>query len=311
MKGDIKVPTAKSVSVEAAAQQTKKALTKLKTESGSGSASIQLEVLGRNVDFKLQIVDAGHVEKKTMVLLQNERDQDLLDEFAIADLIESFDKNGQQVPAFGREVNGVIEVADGSRRRFTAIHTKKPFKVFIADLSDAEMIHLSEIGNYYSSPSAYEKGKRYLQMLQEMSQEAVMKAVGLSSRQPLMRMANTARIPKSIIELFPKISELSARKGDELYKKINESNGESKARLVDMIEHLQANKGAYDADEIIQQIYSCLTPYEKIKPEIETRELPNGGEIKINKGKATIKLPKLNEDEINKIESYISTLLNK
>ena len=52
--------------------------------------SITLPVCGRNVNFKLETIPADKVEMATMVWLGNERDQDLLNESSLADLIPSF-----------------------------------------------------------------------------------------------------------------------------------------------------------------------------------------------------------------------------
>lgn len=79
--------------------------------------SIMLPVCGRNVNFKLETIPADKVEMATMVWLGNERDQDLLNETSLADLVPSFLTSGQQNPAFARKTAGIIEVADGSRRR--------------------------------------------------------------------------------------------------------------------------------------------------------------------------------------------------
>ncbi|WP_227522460.1 hypothetical protein [Klebsiella pneumoniae] len=56
--------------------------------------SIMLPVCGRNVNFKLETIPADKVEMATMVWLGNERDQDLLNETSLADLVPSFLTSG-------------------------------------------------------------------------------------------------------------------------------------------------------------------------------------------------------------------------
>ncbi|MFO5520924.1 ParB N-terminal domain-containing protein, partial [Klebsiella pneumoniae] len=68
------------------------------------------------------------------VWLGNERDQVLLNETSLADLVPSFLTSGQQNPAFARKTAGIIEVADGSRRRKTAIITGCHYSVLVPDL---------------------------------------------------------------------------------------------------------------------------------------------------------------------------------
>ena len=79
---------------------------------GMTGNQITLAVCGRDVNFSLKVVPAERVEKATLVWGENERVQELLTESALDDLIPSFLTSGQQVPAFGRDVSGVIEVAE-------------------------------------------------------------------------------------------------------------------------------------------------------------------------------------------------------
>lgn len=67
----------------------------------------------------------------------------MLTEDALDDLIPSFLLSGQQTPAFGRRVSGVIEVADGSRRRKAAILTSSDYRILVGDLDDEQMMALS------------------------------------------------------------------------------------------------------------------------------------------------------------------------
>ncbi|MFO5701936.1 chromosome partitioning protein ParB, partial [Klebsiella pneumoniae] len=55
--------------------------------SSLSGISIMLLVCGRNVNFKLETIPADKVEMATMVWLGNERDQDLLNETSLADLV--------------------------------------------------------------------------------------------------------------------------------------------------------------------------------------------------------------------------------
>lgn len=126
---------------------------------------VTLPVCGRDVTFTLETVDAEMVERATMVWSGNERDQALLTQAALDDLIPSFLTSGQQNPAFGRKISGIIEVADGGRRRQTAIYTHSEYRVLVGDLDDEQMAWLSTIGNSYRQTSAYERGKRYARRL--------------------------------------------------------------------------------------------------------------------------------------------------
>ncbi|STX11984.1 plasmid-partitioning protein [Klebsiella pneumoniae] len=160
-------------------------------------------VCGRNVNFKLETIPADKVEMATMVWLGNERDQDLLNETSLADLVPSFLTSGQQNPAFARKTAGIIEVADGSRRRKTAIITGCDYRVLVGDLDDEQMQWLSQIGNDYRPTSAYERGKKYQRRLKDFdgSVKALAEAEGVD-RNIITRCINTAGLPKDIIAIF-------------------------------------------------------------------------------------------------------------
>lgn len=106
------------------------------------------------------------VESASRVWSGNERDQELLTEDALDDLIPSFLLTGQQTPAFGRRVSDVIEIADGSRRRKAAILTESDYRILVGELDDEQMAALSRLGNDYRPTSAYERGLRYTSRLQ-------------------------------------------------------------------------------------------------------------------------------------------------
>ncbi len=93
--------------------------------------AISLPVCGREVKFTLEVLRGDSVESASRVWSGNERDQELLTEDALDDLIPSFLLTGQQTPAFGRRVSDVIEIADGSRRRKAAILTESDYRVLV------------------------------------------------------------------------------------------------------------------------------------------------------------------------------------
>lgn len=128
--------------------------------------AISLPVCGREVKFTLEVLRGDSVESASRVWSGNERDQELLTEDALDDLIPSFLLTGQQTPAFGRRVSDVIEIADGSRRRKAAILTESDYRVLVGELDDEQMAALSRLGNDYRPTSAYERGLRYTSRLQ-------------------------------------------------------------------------------------------------------------------------------------------------
>ncbi|MBK5016748.1 ParB/RepB/Spo0J family plasmid partition protein [Pantoea sp. S62] len=222
--------------------------------------TIVLPVCGRDVKFTLETVPAKEVDKSTRVWAGNERVQEFLTEDALDDLIPSFLLNGQQTPAFGRQIKESIEVADGSRRRMAAILTSSDYRVLVGELDDEQMDALCKLGNDYRPTSAYERGRRYAQRLEKEfanNISALADAEGIS-RKIITRCVNTARLPHEVISLFSHPGELSARAGEQLYRA---SEGKH-ALLAEKTQSLIASRKSglfYDADDIIQELTAALT----------------------------------------------------
>lgn len=182
--------------------------------------TIVLPVCGRDVKFVLETINSDRVDIATCVWAGNERVQELLTENALNDLIPSFLINGQQNPAFGRRIKDVVEVADGSRRRMTAIMTSSDYRVLVGDLDDEQMDALCKLGNEYRPTSAFERGRRYaLKLENEFAHNisALADAEGIS-RKIITRCVNTSKLPQAVVALFSHPGELSARAGEQLYK---------------------------------------------------------------------------------------------
>lgn len=221
--------------------------------------AIVLPVCAREVKFTLEVIPSSLVEAGTSIWSGNERDQDLLTEDALDDLIPSFLLTGQQTPAFGRRIAGSIEIADGSRRRKTAILTSSDYRVLVGDLDDEQMAALSRLGNDYRPTSAYERGHRYTTRLKNEfagNVSALADAESIS-RKVITRCINTAKLPKTVVALFSHPGELSARAGESLLKAF----ADKEELLIKQAEELHEKKKVgviFDADEVISLLTSVL-----------------------------------------------------
>lgn len=220
---------------------------------------ITIPVCGRHVVFTLKTVAAAMVEKATMVWTGNERDQQLLSESALADLIPSFEVAGQQNPAFGREISGIIEVADGSRRRQTAIYTKRDYRVLVGELDDEQMAWLSKIGNDYQPTSAFERGKRYARRLQNEFDGNISKLAEAEniSRKIIGRCVATAELPHDLIALFNSPNDLSARAGETLAK-FYKSNADAMEMIVPALTTRKRAGEKFEAEDLLNYIYASV-----------------------------------------------------
>ncbi|EAT6371993.1 ParB/RepB/Spo0J family plasmid partition protein [Salmonella enterica] len=221
--------------------------------------SISLPVCGRDVKFTLEAIPGDTVESASYIWSGNERDQELLTEDSLDDLIPSFLLTGQQTPAFGRRVEGLIEVADGSRRRKAAILTSCDYRVLVGDLDDDQMEALSRLGNDYRPTSAYERGKRYAYRLEHDfggNISSLSDAENIS-RKVITRCINTARLPKTVVALFTHPGELSARAGDLLLKSFTGKENQ----LLQQAEFLHDQKKSgiiFEADEVVSLLTEVL-----------------------------------------------------
>lgn len=217
--------------------------------------TVSLPVCGREVKFVLETISENAVEKSTRVWAGNERDQEFLTEDALDDLIPSFLVHGQQNPAFGRKIGNCIEVADGSRRRMTAILTSSEYRVLVGDLDDEQMDSLCKLGNDYRPTSAYERGKRYSFRLDNEFKgniSALAEAENIS-RKIITRCISTSKLPREVIALFSHPGELSARAGENLSRLFNDHEPLLQARTRELLEKRKSGF-AFEYEEIIQAL---------------------------------------------------------
>lgn len=274
--------------------------------------SILLPVCGREVKFILEAIPGKNVETASSVWSGNERDQELLTEDALDDLIPSFLLSGQQTPAFGRRVEGIIEIADGSRRRKAAILTSSDYRVLVGDLDDEQMMALSRLGNDYRPVSAYERGKRYAYRLETFyngNVSALAEAENIS-RKIITRCINTAQLPKSVVSLFTHPGELSARSGEALYKAFSGKEN----LLLQQAQQLHEQKTAgviFESEEVISLLTAVLKEPSGKKVNLSTRHQFVPGATALYKGdKVIFNLDKsrLPEECIKQIESILRDL---
>jgi ParB family chromosome partitioning protein len=269
--------------------------------------TVSIPVCGREVVFTLQTVPREQVEKKTMVWGDNERRQELLTETALDDLIPSFISGGQLVPAFARDVNGVIEVADGSRRRKTAIYTGSDYRVLVGDLDDEQMAALSQTGNNYRQTSAYERGRRYARLLENVHDNnlSALAAAEKKDRKTILRCINTAKLPIEVIKLFAEPGELSARAGLEL-SAIHEKYT---AEFMDRVEDFEAFRKAGEVldTEMIIKVLKSVADDEKepVKSKPTVRKFAEGITAKYDGENVNISLRGVAPELLQRIEMVL------
>jgi len=199
----------------------KKEMVKLGRQFGNSSFSKMLSETdservftlksGAEARFTLNKVLHDDIETQTYVDSSiNGRDQALLTPESVRDIARTI-KLQQFFPAIGREVEGRIEVLDGSRRRAACIYNGTPFEVLVTrdeiTLTDARQLAIDI--QTAKEHTLRELGKRLkLMYAEDMNQSEIAAAEGLSAAK-VTRAYQAASVPDEMIAVFPSISELS------------------------------------------------------------------------------------------------------
>jgi len=166
---------------------------------------------GTTARFTLTKILHDDIETQTYVdAAINGRDQAFLTEESVSDISRTI-KLQQFFPAIGREVDGRIEVLDGSRRRAACLYSGMPFEVLVTkdelSLSDARQLAIDI--QTAKEHTLRELGNRLRLMYPEhMNQSDIAAAEGLSPAK-VTRAFQAASVPDEMIAVFPSIGELS------------------------------------------------------------------------------------------------------
>ncbi len=166
---------------------------------------------GATARFTLSKILHDDIETQTYVdATINGRDQAFLTEESVSDISRTI-KLQQFFPAIGREVDGHIEVLDGSRRRAACLYSGMPFEVLVTkdelSLSDARQLAIDI--QTAKEHTLRELGNRLKLMYPEhMNQSDIAAAEGLSPAK-VTRAFQAASVPDEMIAVFPSAGELS------------------------------------------------------------------------------------------------------
>ncbi|WP_417878511.1 ParB/RepB/Spo0J family partition protein [Vibrio sp.] len=166
---------------------------------------------GVEASFTLTHVLHDEIEQQTFVDAGvNGRDQSFITKESVSDIARTI-KLQQFFPAIGREVEGRIEVLDGSRRRAACIFNGAAFDILVTkdDLSLADARQLAIDIQTAKEHTLRELGKRLKLMYPEgTTQSEMAKAEGISPAK-ITRAFQAASVPDEMIGVFPSVSELS------------------------------------------------------------------------------------------------------
>lgn len=298
---DVQMPAVRTTSTSPAAPAIGALQQRVQSMTGD---SVTLHINGRDIVFTLKVIASEAVERATSVYNGNERDQELLTEDSLADILPTFRSAGQQFPAIGRNVCGITEVADGSRRRAAAILAGRSYRVLIGDLTEEDMQWLTKLGNDYTPPSAYERGKRYARLLKNQfdgNLSALAESEGIS-RRVLTRYVKTATLPVEVIKAFAVPNDLSMKGGETLAGLLPDWRDAMVAAAEDIAARRKDGE-VMEVEDVFNELRAVAE--RKTRKEPTVREFGKGVKAVYKGSKVTVQLQDAPEHLLKEIERLL------
>lgn len=178
---------------------------------GEGNSKTFTLKSGKQAKFVSTVVLSGDIESKTFVDPSvNGRDQTMLTPESVSDISRTI-KLQQFFPAIGREVNGRIEILDGTRRRAACIFNQTKFEILVTkdEISIADARQLATDIQTAREHSLRELGKRFEVMYGNgMTKDDIARAENISPAK-VTRAFQAAAVPDEMVAVFPVINDIS------------------------------------------------------------------------------------------------------
>ncbi|WP_318420053.1 ParB family protein [Photobacterium leiognathi] len=166
---------------------------------------------GKKATFELKTINAEKLEHETYVdLLTNGRDQTALTPESLADITRTITLQ-QFFPAIGRNINGKIEILDGSRRRAAALAMQVGLNILVTD-SDITTDDAQQLAADIQTAKEHnlrEIGLRLLLLRESGFNQTEIAHSQQLSKAKVTRAIQAASVPADMLGVFPVQSELS------------------------------------------------------------------------------------------------------
>lgn len=223
--------------------------------SNNGDEVIYTLKSGRQCKFILHIIPHNEIESRTYVdPVVNGRDQSLLTRESVSDISRTIKKQ-QFFPAVGRQVDSLIDVIDGSRRRAACLFEGADFKILVTEdeISLADARQLAKDLQTAKEHTLREIGQRYQLMHDNgMTKDEIARTEGVSPAS-VTRAFQAASVPAEMVALFPVINELSLA-DYQLLLKLSEELIKKGVPLPDLIAKVQADISGTEPNEITKSL---------------------------------------------------------
>jgi ParB/RepB/Spo0J family partition protein len=274
-------------------------------------------ILGNQRIFYHEIVEVGSVERRTSVFDLNERDQELLNEHGVADILPTIKRNKRNdFEAYARKIGNNFELADGSRRRRACVLGKAALLLWVCDdLTDREMEYLSDTGNDHKQASVYERGLKYNRWLESgrfTSASDIEREKGVA-RRTVTRCMNAAKLPKFLVEAFRTPNDMSVESSVKLHDVVTKNTIDIEIlKKRAEAQKLYWDSTSYSGAEITKRIVApVINPNDKRNNKKSAWLIKD--KIKMTRTKTGIlyELPGLTDDQQNKVDGFLKELLKK
>ena len=271
-----------------------KAIEKAKAVLSSGKNIVDLPVgNGRRVTFEKIMVPWDKIDSVTVVDTENERDQDLLNDYYCDDILPSFKENGQLRPAIAQWRGDKVDVVDGSRRRYSAKRTQKDFEVYVTKelLTGDEVKFLSEIYNVNKKISLYELGKKYrhyLDLERYKDAKELAKAEHVDPATVSIALKAFDKIPMAIAHKIPAIDVFGRPAINTLTNILESLGGTDYEQVVDGIatmEIAEPESGKVTGkamNKLFMEQVQALVPKKKVKSQRKHKVLASNGKQRVS-----------------------------
>ncbi|MEI5637975.1 MULTISPECIES: ParB N-terminal domain-containing protein [unclassified Pseudoalteromonas] len=197
----------------------------------------------KTIVLTCQIIPFSEIESRTCVYGQNRREQTLLGEKAVADILPAIEKDKRNLhPALCWEHNGKLQVLSGSRRRKACMLAKADYVVLSsADFSDEDAKVLAVSSDQYIAPSLWELGQAYAATKQRLvaqgqkgSYREIAAVEGVSHTAIADAIKAFESIPVDVLKLYPTANHL----GREAAKKLINAKSDSPENFAERVRAL-------------------------------------------------------------------------
>ncbi|MDF1746478.1 MAG: ParB/RepB/Spo0J family partition protein [Gimesia sp.] len=278
---------------------------------------LTMPVTKQEVTFGLRHVDPSLID----VSPENERIQGFLDEISLQDILPSIRKNRQQKPGTLRpSKGGRFELIEGSRRLAAVKLANQQYLALVGEVPDADVRELGIIENKHQDVSPYEKAKAYQRQIEHGEYEnwtQLGAAKGISSSH-ISRYRACVELEELYVRILPSPSDMPLSYGEiiaqlkkkgerNLKAKAEELQGKRKVALTDKLE-------LPDAEEVVKILKSAVrTKVEAPKAWKPVVYKSKDGKVLkhtvTNKGANKFELSGVNEGELEKILSFLTSTL--